>query len=738
MPKDHLSDTFPISFEEGQKQIDEWFKNLPSQIKNIYDELEGLVSKFESFQLIANISHSNHLRDMSKPYDDYNEGRMAIIPEFITLMAIRKDYQTSCSIPADQFMEQIEKVNELASKYLGMSDALKTVGRLPKTQDETTLQKVTNKLTRDETWIRNPGFPDHHFEIVAELLNPINEEIKKKFGFSVEESIIIRKNEINFLNQKFAACLDDADTKGASLKDEVVKFRNTGYISQDSLLSRAQFLELKDYSSKKLKPILAYHFRNEVFYHLQDVYSINLNELAAHCGLPVENVKNFIEFFSCNFNTTIPDEELMGSNIVLKTKPIVKHSDKYIIPSFSMLTWCVEPAIEDYIKSSPKLSNKYKDIKHEFLLRKGLKLLKEILPNAMFYPENLYYDLENGDKCETDGLISYNDTLFIIEAKGHRLTTKAKGGNYQRTENHLNDIIGDSTAQGRRAAEYILSKEKAVFLTKKNEQILIERQKYKDIITVSLILEPIGNLTPLMKVANDLNYFKEHELPFIISIYDLIVFADHIEIPILFLHYLKRRRRFLEVQNAYVFEEIDLLGYYLSNGLYIEHTLERAQEEKINMLAFDNQTDEFNDFYMYKYGHKEKFTPKMKSFLSIEFKTILKAIEKSEIPNKGKIMLEMLDVTSQSVKKLTEYIKTIKRQFVKDGQLHDCSIGTTGSGDNIGITYMVGPNKSSVEASLINYCKFKYAEQQASLWIGIGDVSTELDDFDFQCSLVLN
>ncbi len=725
----------PYSPEDGQKLIDDYFKNLPVEIEGFKKELNELIPKFESFQLIANICHHNHLRNMDKPYDDFNEGRMAVLPELVALWALRGDYKETCLIPHHEFQENIQKVNELAGNYLGRTDALSSRETMPSfLEDEKTIQKIAKKLSRDETWVRNPGFPDHHYEIAGELFKPFEPDIKTKFGFTIADSLKIRKNLVAYINEKLAGLIKSADEKADELKIEVVKFRNTGFISDASILTRSQFHELKGYPAKKLRIILINHFRNDVLYDLREIYGLKISELASYLQIEDEVVRNFMDCFSCTFNTPMSDENLVGSNVLLKTKPIIKHNDTYIIPSFALFTWCVEPAIEEYFKTSPKLANRFKDIKHNFLLREGMKLLKRLLPTAVHFPENLYYDLDSGEKCETDGLISYNNTLFIIEAKGHRLSTKAKSGNFQRTLYHLNDLIGEATIQGKRTADFIKSREIAEFRTKKNERYSLNRRQFDDYITIGLTLEPIGNLTPLMKVSNDLDYFSEHEFPWIVSIYDLIVFADHLEMPVQFLHYLKRRKRFLEIQNMYVFEEIDLLGYYLTSGLYIENTLEKARDQNIHMMSYDNHTDEFNDYYMFKYGHKEKVVTKLKSYLTEEFQAILRAIEKSSIPHKSDIMIIMLNVGSDSMKKLTDYIKRIKKQSINDDEIHDCSIGTTDANDSRGITFMVGPVKEGLEELLNKYCNHKIVQQKAKQWIGIGDISKNINEYDFRCS----
>jgi hypothetical protein len=127
---------------------------------------------------------------------------------------------------------------------------------------------------------------------------------------------------------------------------------------------------------------------------------------------------------------------------ILKTKPFLEHNGQYLIPSLPLLVWAVEDVIETAIKKNQKINKKYPNIKHDFLLQQGMEFFKTLLPTATILRSNLFYNVNN-NRCETDGLIIYDQVLFIIEAKANRITTRAKSGYQLRTEGHLKDIIRD-------------------------------------------------------------------------------------------------------------------------------------------------------------------------------------------------------------------------------------------------------------------------------------------------------
>ncbi|MCQ6957724.1 hypothetical protein [Mucilaginibacter aquariorum] len=719
-----------ISIEEGQRRINEVFENLPQKMGSLLEDLKDKATKFESLQLISNISHYNHLRD-TRRYSDYNDGRMAVIAELVSILCLKIGYIDKCEITTENINEKLKELQDVAAQYFGMFSLNHSNNRLG---EETTLQRITNKLNRDEIVVRNPGLIEHHYMIVEQLFKELNPEIKKQFGFDINDSLVIRKSLIKLFQNRIKIALDSAHDKTEIARLEVLKFRNTGSVTFDGLLSVGDLNQLKPFSSKKLKNILLYHYMNEIYYNLSSIYAFTAGDLANHCQVSVEIAENFLKPFACEFGSIKENIEILGALTILRTKPVIKKNDKYIIPSFSLLTWAVEPTIEDYFKQYTKLSNKFKDIKHDYLLSFSIELLSTMMPNAQIYPSNLYYTLPDGKRCEADGLIGYDTTLFVIEAKGSRITNKAKDGSYERTENHLKELIRDATLQGQRTINFIKNSENASFRNKKNQSIDFDPTQYDEFVLVSLTLEPIGNITPLLKVNNDLEYFDEHQFPLILSIYDLIVMVDHFEHPVFFLHYLKRRKRFLEVQKVYVFEEIDLMGYYLANGLYIENSLRRAEEGNINVLSFDNQTDEINDYYMYKFGHKEQFTPKVKSFHPEDFIALLNAIEASKIQHRVKIMSEFLEFNSDSIRTLIDNVHKVKKQFSEDGDLHDCSICSSKDGGGVGITFMTASNQTQLDEKLYHYCLYKLHQVKAKIWVGIGDINTSTDNYNIKCS----
>jgi hypothetical protein len=300
----------------------------------------------------------------------------------------------------------------------------------------------------------------------------------------------------------------------------------------------------------------------------------------------------------------------------------------------------------------------------------------------------------------------------------------------------MEEIVKDADEQGVRTLEYVRSRAAAEFLTERNKKIVFSKHDFDEVILISLVLEPIGNVIPLIRATNDLGYFKHEVFPWIISVYDLIVIADHLELPVLLPHYIKRRKEFLERKVMHVFEEIDLMSYYLFNRLYIEEMFRDAESKNVSMVYLDNETDAVNNYYMHKYRKKNLYPPKLQLKMPDVFLKILRSLEASNFSHRQELMQYILDLPPAAVDKFKTYIEKVKSLFAKDGQKHDCSILTHIWGKKVGFTFITEANKISMDKNLYFFCRYKMDSLEADVWIGIGDIDRAKSEFDIQSAFV--
>lgn len=728
----------PLTEEDqikGQQEINAWVDNIPNETAKLLKQLEEKIGQMETFDLLSNISLYNHVHD-AQQYSDYREDRMFVISELIALIALKRNYVQESLVDANSSQLLLKDIQELGNKYFALMTFLQLKDSRP--EDDHSIEGIAFKTMRDETIIRNPALPEHHLLFAEELYAPLEPEIKKKFGFTIKESIALRQHIVEQINERFFNAKDAAEQKALQLAMQVFKCRATKTVPEDSVLSKENLDELNSLSRKRIREACFHHCMGELFFRISEVYCFTAAQLSEASGLNLTFVDSFLKQFCCTFPSLTDTDALVGPSSILKTKPLIEHQGKFLVPSMPLLTWCVEPVIEDYIKSVQKLQDKFKGIKHDFLLRKGVEFLSQIFGEAVHIHTNLYYHDDNDaqKRCETDAIFRYERTLFTIEAKAHRISQQAKEGKVLRTEKHMEQIVRDSYEQGVRTLNFVRSRTAAEFLTERNKKIVFSKNDFDEVILISLVLEPIGNVTPLIRATNDLGYFKHSVFPWIISVYDLIVIADHLELPVLLPHYIKRRKEFLERKVMHVFEEIDLMSYYLFNRLYIEGMFRDAESNDVSMVYLDNETDAVNNYYMHKYRRKNPNPPKLTLKISDVFLKILRSLEASDFSHRQELMQYILDLPPAAVEKFKGYIQKVKNLFAKDGLKHDCSILTHIWGKKVGFTYITEENKIRMDRHLYFFCRYKMDSLEADVWIGIGDTDRGKTEFSIQSAFV--
>jgi hypothetical protein len=709
---------------DDNNPMDEWFSGLPAEVTRLYVWLEENTKRFETFDLLANVCFYNHLHNPEE-YTDYRGDRHFFVPEILALLCLKGDYIEESTINDEDFFSTIKDIQGNILKYSGMKDAIGLDG-MPTAKDA--ISDIARILEREAKVIRNPGLPDHHLDFASKLFEPIKETIKATYGFSISDSLVIRNKISRFLNEKVISAKNSIFDDVKACMNEIVRFRKTKLYPVNSKFSKDDLEELSAMNYKDARKFIKDYFSIQIHLKFGAIYSFTAEELSKFTEIDLVSVKSYLSLFSCEFPSLKNADEIHETNSILKQIPIVHYKGRYLLVSIPLMFWAPEIVFEEGIKQNAKLSGRYSKIKHDFVLEESLLYFKDLMPTAKILPSNLYYTIGE-NRFETDAIIMYDTVLFIIEAKGHRISVKAKSGNMQRTENHLKEIVKESYQQGIRTLKYIEENDEVEFNTDHSGKFKIRKSDFDEIVIVTLTLEPVGNLAMSIKATDSLGYFKEGYFPWIISIYDLIVLRDMIENPFMFIHYIRKRKEFLSHNHVSTYEETDLLGYFLFNGLNINNVLKDSEGNAYSHILLEPNTDAINDYYLYKFGKKEKFTKKPSCYLPVAMNDFLLQFDQSRLEHRIKVALIMLQFDNGSIKSFIDRVKITKKDFSKDRQLHDGSLFNDQL--NFGMTHMTCANKNELDLKLYQYCHYKFNQLNANVWVGIADMGTDQNKFDF-------
>ena len=292
------------------------------------------------------------------------------------------------------------------------------------------------------------------------------------------------------------------------------------------------------------------------------------------------------------------------NDTLIKLKPLIKQDDKYYHFSISLAFRNIFEITEDLIKTASAVyyDHSYKgntkaNSRDNFIEIKSKEVFSKINPNAKIYHSLKYDIIENGmdKKTELDLLSISEDTIYIIEVKAGQLSTKHKRGELLSLKDRIKDTIEEGSYQCHRALKYIQENESPTFQYIENNTsniLTIDKSSIKKYYKISITLEHFATISTNLKyLVNSRVLNEEYKWAWIISLYDLMIFADLINNENDFQEYLDYRINLYERNDIVFTDEIDILGFYLEGNfpLGVE-----KENEVINIVNF---RDKINAYY---------------------------------------------------------------------------------------------------------------------------------------------
>ncbi|WP_342305009.1 SEC-C domain-containing protein [Methanolobus sp. ZRKC5] len=327
-------------------------------------------------------------------------------------------------------------------------------------------------------------------------------------------------------------------------------------------------------------------------------YKVTLNESIN------ENILNLLSLsFGCNENWTSP----LGKSEI-DFKPIISIDGDYYCFLTPHLIRNVISIIESLF--STKEFSKYTEIKSKYFEQKSLELLSNVLPNATIH-KSLYYPFYEDEKekwPEIDGIISYEDSLLLVEIKAkNKRSIAGRKDILTISKGDFKKNITEAFDQSKRALEYISSSEEVSFYDSNNknkkEVLKLKKENYSNIFLVNITLEAFQDLSTSLNTVKlwDAKLLSGNHYPFAVSIYDLMIITELLENSDDFIKYLIERNNLELNQEISSLDEIDFLGYFLEHS-----TLSKTSDlPKSDITLLNGYSSNIEKYYSYLQGEIE-------------------------------------------------------------------------------------------------------------------------------------
>ena len=227
------------------------------------------------------------------------------------------------------------------------------------------------------------------------------------------------------------------------------------------------------------------------------------------------------------------------------------------------------------------------------------KYFEQLLPGAQVY-HSVYYPCHAGSDgniqwCEADGLLIYDDHIFIIEVKAGAFTYTSPADDFPAYIESIKNLVLKPATQGKRFIDYLRSEEKVILYDKDHNPIgELSSKSFRHITICAVTLDPFTELAAqvqhLKKIGIDVG---EHPV-WSISLDDLRVYSDIFDNPLIFLHFVEQRMRAFASDTIRLDDELDHLGLYIKHNNYAQYARDIAVgSDDLDFVGYHSDIDNF-------------------------------------------------------------------------------------------------------------------------------------------------
>jgi hypothetical protein len=202
------------------------------------------------------------------------------------------------------------------------------------------------------------------------------------------------------------------------------------------------------------------------------------------------------------------------------------------------------------------------------------EFFKTLLPGAIT-DETIYYDDLDGKRCENDGIIACDDSLFVIEVKAGSFTYTDPATDFDAYIKSIKALYLAPHLQAKRLIDALATRgELDIFDADGNKLKTLKFADYHQIVPLCLTLD---NMTYLAAQAENLSVLGADLTPlptWVLSIDDLRVFSEVFKSPVRFSDYAKQRIKAIKSKFAVAEDELAHLGLYLQHNDYAQYAEE--------------------------------------------------------------------------------------------------------------------------------------------------------------------
>jgi hypothetical protein len=344
-------------------------------------------------------------------------------------------------------------------------------------------------------------------------------------------------------------------------------------------------------------------------------------------------------------------------------RPFIKLNGRYYcFDLFSLFDNFYRVMQRVIFRLKPDYRNEWNRIQKEVSERLPFEYLAKLLPGARAY-HAVYYRAHAGDGgtkqwYEADGLIVFDDHLFVIEVKAGAFTYTSPATDLPAHINSLKALVLSPATQGHRFVDYLESKDEVQVFD--DEHCLVGTLRRRDFRQVTVCAITLDVFTELASQAQHLRQIGINvgDRPlWSLSVDDLRVYADVFDNPLVFLHFVEQRMRAARSPLVKLTDELDHLGLYLQHNNYAQYATEVLGSGTGSELNFVGYRSPVDTYFAAKLQGEEPLRP-LEQEIPRRMAELLAFLASSNTPKRAELASLLLDMAGETRKAIAEGIDT--------------------------------------------------------------------------------
>lgn len=551
----------------------------------------------------------------------------------------------------DTFIKISEKINELymLSQYY-------FIYRIAELKSNDSLELVSEQeqflIEAQQTmFVRGDRYTVYEIPHISELLKPHNDEFVKLYGITADDFTNGLSNIMKSL-LSYNPIMD----KAFGAEFDFISYVMNAY--EEYLKFEEEEVEKGNVKSMK-EMVEEFRNRNPVRFDLSNVDAYTRFDLQKVTNWPIKLLRDLS--FGLNENKDFYNSEYAGYPLIelpVFQKPFININDKFYCFDYYNLFDNIYRVVQKTIKKvDPAYGDTWQSRQMEVTEDMAKSLFEKLLPGCKIYTSNYYPKNKSLKQLnENDLLVIYDDNLIIVEVKAGSYTYRAPILDIESHIKSLKTLVEVATNQAERTLDYLKSSDTVKLYNKdKSEKCEISYGDYSDVTLMSLTLD---NFNEFASKIEKLKFLNVNKNAMAISIDDFRVYSEYFDSPIEFLHYLKQRKLSSQDKSLYLNDELDHLGLYIEHNWYHE-TFDKDMNRIIKPYGYREKLD----IYFSSLINNGLETEKPKQYIPAEIKKIINFLDKSNLKNRVKLGMFLLDFSSEERSNLNDGIlSALKRQ----------------------------------------------------------------------------